>query len=272
MRLLAIESSTDLLSVALLIDGEVIERVDDRSNGGVNHSDSVLPLVKELLEFKGTELSFLDAIAFGSGPGAFTGLRLACGVAQGLAIGVGLPVIGIPSLEALAWAFAEERNRKSAENGAAPDSMFPQAIYTCMDARMNEVYCAAYRILGDTVETVLEPVVVAPQQAPLPLFPALPEFSLLSAADDAQKWRGVGNGFAVYGEALKLRFAGCLENIADTDGASAKAVPRASAIARLAAPRLARGEGVDPALATPLYVRNKIAFTTEERLARGGKA
>jgi len=229
VNILAIESSTDLISVALLHGGQLIERAGER---GVNHSDRVLPLVQTLLADAGLALAAMDVFAFGAGPGSFTGLRLACGVTQGLALGVAAPVIGICSLEALAL-----------DAGTA-------LVYACVDARMNEVYCAAYRVAEGDVSILIAPTVAAPALAPVP-------------AGDG--WRGCGNGFAVYAAALAAR----LVNVTDID---ATVVPRAGAVARLAALRYARGEAVDAALALPLYVRDKVALTTAERMARGGKA
>ncbi len=228
MKLLALESSTDLFTAALYVDGRIVERDAVR---GVSHSEIALPIVRALLEAEGLALADLAGIAFGAGPGAFTGLRLAASVAQGLAVGAGLPVLGIGSLEALALGA-----------GAAQ-------VYACADARMNETYCAAYRVEGERVETVLVPVVVPPLQAPIP---------------PGQGWCGTGSGFGAYRDALRARLGSSLASI------DAEARPRAGAIARLAAPRLARGESIDPALAAPLYVRDKIAFTTQERLAAGG--
>lgn len=228
MKLLALESSTDLFTAALFLDGRVVEREGAR---GVTHSEIVLPLVQSLLDEAGVSLSDLDGIAFGAGPGAFTGLRLAASVAQGLAVGAGLPVLGIGSLEALAL-----------DAGAVQ-------VYACGDARMNEVYCAAYRVEGDRVETVLALVVVPPPEAPLP---------------PGHGWLGCGSGFGAYGGMLQARLGSALAAI------DAAARPRAGALARLAAPRFARGESLDPARAAPLYVRDKIALTTRERLDAGG--
>lgn len=230
MKLLALESSTDLFTAALYLDGRIVER---EGAGGISHSEIALPLVQALLDGEGVSLSDLDGIAFGAGPGAFTGLRLACSVAQGLAVGAGLPVLGIVSLEALALASGDG------------------AVYACLDARMNEVYCAAYRVAGETVATVIAPVVAAPGQVPVP---------------PGEGWLGCGSGFAAYGAALAARLGpaiGCVD---------AQARPRAAALLRLAAARFMRGEGEDAALATPLYVRDKVAMTTRERIAQGGKA
>lgn len=230
MNILSLESSTDLLTVALFLDGRIVEREGVR---GTSHSGLVLPLVRGLLGDEGIALAELDGIAFGAGPGAFTGLRLACGVTQGLAFGAGLPVLGIGSLEAMAL---------DAGHGKA---------YVCVDARMNEVYCAAYHVANGVVDALIGPIVAAPQAVPPPV---------------GSGWVGCGSGFAAYGDALRARLRGHLQGI------DAQAAPRASAVARLAAPRFERGEGIDAALAAPLYVRDKVALTTAERVARGGKA
>jgi tRNA threonylcarbamoyladenosine biosynthesis protein TsaB len=228
VKLLALESSTELLTVALSFDGRIVER---QSPHGLSHSETALPLVRDLLDGQGVTLADLDVIAFGAGPGAFTGLRLACSVAQGLAVGAGLPVIGIGSLEALALGEGDG------------------LIYACTDARMHEAYCAAFRVRGEEVETVLAPVVAVPEGAPLP---------------PGEGWLGCGSGFAAYGDRLQLRLGDCLAAIRE------QARPRAGAVARLAAQRFARGQAEDAALAAPRYVRDKIALTTRERLATGG--
>jgi len=228
VKLLALESSTDLFTAALFLDGRTVEREGAR---GVSHSEIALPLVRDLLDGQGVAPADLDVIAFGAGPGAFTGLRLACSVAQGLAVGAGLPVIGIGSLEALALGEGDG------------------LIYACTDARMHEAYCAAFRVRGEEVETVVAPVVAVPEGAPLP---------------PGQGWLGCGSGFAAYGDRLRLRLGGCLGAIHE------QARPRAGAVARLAALRFALGQADDAALAAPRYVRDKIALTTQERLAAGG--
>jgi tRNA threonylcarbamoyladenosine biosynthesis protein TsaB len=230
VKLLALESSTDLFTAALFLDGRVVEREGAR---GLPHSEIALPLVQALLDDQGAALADLDGIAFGAGPGAFTGLRLACSMAQGLAVGAGLPVLGIASLEALAL--------------GAGDGL----VYACVDARMNEVYSAAYRVCGESTETIVAPVVTAPSQVPVP---------------PGEGWLGCGSGFAAYDVALAARLGPSMVRM---DG---MARPRAGNLLRLAVQRFARGEGVDAALAAPLYVRDKVAQTTVERLAAGGKA
>lgn len=227
MRLLAFETATRRLSVALWQNGELIERAEEVPNGG---SERLLPWVHELLAEAGVTLAQIDGIAFGAGPGGFTGLRLACGVAQGLAWGLDLPVAPVSTLEALALAAGEYE------------------VWTCLDARMNEVYSAAYVVAGDAVRELMPPVCLPPAVAPAPTF--------------AGGW-GVGDGFASYGPLL-------LAQKPDLKGVRADVFPTAAAVARLAAPVFARGAGVAAAQAQPIYVRDKVALTTAERMARGG--
>lgn len=229
MNLLAFEAATSRLSVALYRDGVITEKSADVPNGG---SERLLPWASELLAAAGLTLNQLDGLAFGAGPGGFTGLRLACGVTQGLACGLSLPVVPVGTLAALALASGEGK------------------VLACLDARMNEAYVAAYEVAGDGVVEIMAPKVGAGATAPLP---------------DGEDWRGVGDGFATsHGEALGRRMGARLAAV------DARVFPTASAVARLAAPVLARDGGVDAALALPVYVRDKVALTTVERLARGG--
>jgi tRNA threonylcarbamoyladenosine biosynthesis protein TsaB len=227
--ILAIETSSELASCALLAGGHVISR----STSGVRtHSQSVLPMVQELLREAGIALSDCDAVAFGAGPGSFTGVRTACGVAQGLAFGAGLPVLPLVTLEAMA-----ESCR--ARCGALD-------VLAVLDARMGEVYWAQYRYdAGSAAWTeVAAPALCAPQDvAPLPV-------AGLAAC---------GNGFSSYPEAFagKAFAAGALDDI----------LPHARELATLGAAALAVGRGVPAAQAQPLYLRNKVAYTSAERQA-----
>ncbi len=230
MNLLAFEASTSHLSVALWSEGELAEKSALLPNGG---SERLLPWAMELLAEGGLTLKRLDGIAFGAGPGSFTGLRLACGVVQGLACGLDLPVVPVGTLAALALACGDG------------------AVLACLDARMNEVYLAAYQVAGETVAEVLAPKVGAGKTAPLPEGPG---------------WRGVGDGFAS-AEGTKL-IARLGKRLVSVDAAR---FPTAAAVARLAAPILVRGDGVPAAKAQPLYLRDKVALTVAERLARGGR-
>ena len=222
MRFAAFETSTEWCSVAVWRDGEIaaLER-----RAGQRHSELVLPLLEQVLASWKMSLSQIDAVAFGAGPGAFTGLRIACAVAQGLAFARGLPVLGISTLEALAQ-----------ESGAG-------RVVACIDARMREVYYAALEKRAGRWHEVIGAQCVAPQSAPRP---------------PGEGWVGCGNGFEVYGEVLKAKVSIMKPAIH----------PSAIAVAQLAAPRLAAGEGVDAALAAPVYLRDKVAFTKEE-LERG---
>jgi len=226
MRFVALDSSTEWCSAALYCDGEIaaLERRADH-----RHGELLLPMVERLLAQAGLGTQDLDGIAFGAGPGAFTGLRIACGLAQGLAFTRNLPVVGVSSLEALAEAAGAER------------------VVACLDARMHEVYCAAY-LRRDEGWAVRH----APTCLPPAALDALPEGD----------WVGAGSGFAVYREALTARLGGALKQL--LPGLR----PNAYAVARLAAARFARGEAVDPAAALPLYLRDKVALTRAERAAR----
>lgn len=229
VNLLAFEAATSRLSVALYRDGVITEKSADVPNGG---SERLLPWANELLAAAGLTLKRLDGLAFGAGPGGFTGLRLACGVVQGLAFGLDLPVAPVGTLAALALSSGEGKT------------------LACLDARMNEVYVAAYQVAGDGVQEIMAPKVSSGETAPLP---------------EGAGWQGVGDGFATpHGDVLQQRM-GMRLGVIETHR-----FPAASAVARLAAPVLARGGGVDAAQALPFYVRDKVALTTAERLARGG--
>jgi tRNA threonylcarbamoyladenosine biosynthesis protein TsaB len=227
MKLLAFDSSTQWLSVACGEGGAWAGRAE---MAGQSHSERLLPLVDAVLAEIGWSLADLDAIAFGAGPGSFTGVRIACGVAQGLALGVDRPLIAVPTLEALAEAAWRI-------HGAA-------RVFACLDARMREVYVAGYERAGDRWRTLLAPAVLAPSAVVLP--------------DNTGRWFAAGDGFLAYPElvsALHLSATGAM------------IVPDARDIAGLAIPRLVAGEAVDAAHAVPLYVRHRVALTTAERHA-----
>jgi len=228
MKLLALDSATNWLSVACG-DGALWHERGEPS--GEQHSERVLPLIAEVLAEAGWSLTEIDGIAFGAGPGSFTGVRIACGVAQGLAFGVNVPLVPVPTLQAMAQAACRE-------DGATH-------VLVCLDARMREVYSAAYQREGSAWHVRREPAVVKPAAVQVP-------------ADAAGSWVGIGNGFAVYPE---------LHSLVGIGRVVASAAPSARAIGELALPRFAAGEGVTPASALPLYVRHRIALTTAERAA-----
>lgn len=223
MKLLALDTSTENCSLALWLDGDVISR---QELAGQRHSDLILPMLEALLCDAGLALGALDGIAFGAGPGSFTGLRIGCGVAQGLALGADLPVLGVSTLLALAAAAPGER------------------VIACLDARIGEIYHAAYERRDGLWATVCEPSLGFAQDAP---------------AVSGSGWVGAGSGFSAYGEALQARYAGQL--VSSNGGV----YPQAQEMARLAAPLFGQGLGQDAALAAPLYIRNKVALKTSER-------
>lgn len=230
MRLLALETSTEYCSVALWQDGALTSRCE---LVGQKHSEQLMPMLDAVLREAGVKLAELDGIAFGSGPGSFTGVRIACGVTQGLALGANLPVVSICTLLALAEASGKDK------------------VIAALDARMGEIYHAAYEQRDGGWMTVIEPNLCKAEDAPVVM---------------GEDWFGVGSGLAAHSEALTNRYAG---QLASSDGT---AIPQAAAIARLAAPLFAAGSGLDAALAAPFYLRDKVALTTQERLARGATA
>jgi tRNA threonylcarbamoyladenosine biosynthesis protein TsaB len=223
MNFAAIETATEWCSVALWRDGEILSL---ERRAGNRQGEFVLPMLETLFKRANLGMADLGAIAFGAGPGAFTGLRIACGVAQGLAFARGLPVIGVSTLEATAE-----------ESGAT-------RALVALDARMHEVYYSAYEKRDGGWVALLPESCVAPEKVEIP---------------PGSGWLGCGNGFAVYAERIEPRLRGVLGRIAP------EVRPSAAAVARLAAPRLAAGEGRDAALATPHYIRDKIALTSSEQ-------
>jgi len=235
LKVLAIDTSTEACSVALLwSNGEMRLRFEVIERG---HADRVLPMVDELLGEAGCRLEDLDGLAFGRGPGGFTGLRIAAGVAQGLAYGAGLKVAPVSSLAAVAY-LATSPSTSVPSWPSGPSSPSP-SILVCNDARMNEVYWGCYRFdpAAACVPIVLAPEAVSPQ-------------------DRVEVVAGAvlfaGNGIPRY-PALQARLeAAGLRYIPDI-------YPRADAVARLGAQMLQRGDGVDAVEAVPVYIRDNVA-------------
>lgn len=226
--ILAIETSSELASVALSLDGEIITR---ETSGVQTHSQTVLPMVRELFAESGIGMARCDAIAFGSGPGSFTGVRTACGLAQGLAFGADLPVVPVVTLEAMAHGC---RQITGAHN-----------VLPILDARMNEVYWAQYRYDGEW-KSVFEPSLSLPEKI-------------------RSDGRAVvcGNGFVAYGDKLN-------DALFETLHAQSVLLPHAGQVVALAALKFQSGQAVSAQEAQPFYLRNKVAFTSAERLARMG--
>lgn len=227
MRILALETSTEYCSCALSVDGDVQEVFE---HAGQRHSSLLLPMVARLMADCGVTFGALDAIAFGAGPGSFTGLRIACATAQGLAFARDTPVLPVSTLEALA------------EDGGAIRAL------CCLDARMGELYLAAYAREGPDWRCVHAPCLVKPG--------ALPELP--------GPWAGIGSGFAIHAEALVARYAPAV--------VAPQAVPRARAVAALGTRGFGRGEALPAAQALPVYLRDKVALdVTEQAAARAAR-
>jgi tRNA threonylcarbamoyladenosine biosynthesis protein TsaB len=222
MRILALETSTEYCSCALWQDGMVIESLEHAAQ---RHSSMLLPMVEALLAEAGTRIGEIDAVAFGAGPGSFTGVRIACSVAQGLAFARDLPLLPVVTLAALAE-----------DNGAT-------RILACLDARMGELYLAAYQRHADGHIAKLAPCLVGPG--------SLPRLD--------GEWLGIGSGFRVHADALGAAYA--------LTGSHPDAFPRAGAIARLGAADWQCGRAVAAAEAAPVYLRDKVALDVREQAA-----
>lgn len=228
MNLLAVETATEACSVALLHDDRVIDRSELAPR---RHAELVLPMAEELLAEAGITRGQLDGIAMGRGPGAFTGVRLAVSVAQGLALALDIPVVPVSSLAALAV--------QAPRNGAD--------VLAVIDARRGEVYAGAFRIGADgRLEPRGDERVVAPADVPLP---------------GGDGWNVIGSGWRAYGDALAARLP------APPRWADGDRYPQACDVARLAAPEFAAGRGVPPEQALPVYLRDKVALTLVEQHA-----
>ncbi|UXI67516.1 tRNA (adenosine(37)-N6)-threonylcarbamoyltransferase complex dimerization subunit type 1 TsaB [Tahibacter amnicola] len=232
MNLIAIETSTECCSVALSYNGRVIERSELAPR---RHAELVLPMADSLLAEAGLSRRQLDAVAVGRGPGAFTGVRLAVSVAQGMALGLGLPVVPISSLAALAL--------------DAPDDGNP--VLAVIDARMGEVYAGAFRHVDGSVVAWGDESVGPADQLVVP---------------PAARWNVIGSGWTSYSAALAPRLA------AEPAWVDGSRHPQARAVARLAVAEFGAGHAVAPELALPVYLRDKVALTlTEQREARGNR-
>jgi len=229
MKLLAFETATEGCSVAVLVDGDVRERFEVAPR---RHAELALPWADILLAEAGVAKSQLDAIAVGRGPGAFTGVRLAIALAQGIALALDRPVVPVSTLAALA--------------ARAPQSG-PAQILAAIDARMGEVYSAAFeRRDGDVLPLSAESV-------------STPDAVALPAGEG--RWQGVGTGFAAGDGALPARLGARLSAV------DATALPHAADVARLAAAAFARGEALPPERAEPAYLRDNVALTLAEQQA-----
>jgi len=219
MKLLAIETATTSCSAALWSDGEVHEAFEPVER---RQTERILPLIESVLTEAGVTRVQLDGVAFSHGPGAFTGVRVGTSVIQGLALSLQVPVVGVSTLAACALEGA---------NAMHTD----EAVLAVFDARMGEIYLGGYRFRDERLACLVEDGLYPPEQ--------VPDLS-------GHVWQGVGSG-GVYAHTLGQQLP--LRGAWRTD-----IVPRARAVARLAAPRLIAGEGVPAEQAQPVYLRNRV--------------
>jgi len=223
LTILALETSTEHCSVSLLMGEEVHS---SEKHAGQKHSELLLPMIDKVLRERGLRIADLDAIAFGAGPGSFTGLRIACGVAQGLAFPVDGRCVPVCSLEALAQASGGER------------------VVVCTDARMGQIYHAAFERDDRDWREVLPPSLCDPDE-----LPELPDAG----------WLGCGSGFDRYPQIMSGPYRARVAEVRNG------VVPHAREIALLGARYLAAGRSVPSTEALPVYVRNKVALTMKEQ-------
>jgi tRNA threonylcarbamoyladenosine biosynthesis protein TsaB len=221
MNLLAIDTSGDSCSAALSWNGRLEQRLELAPR---RHGELILEMMDELLESAGIALVALEAIAFGRGPGSFTGVRIACAVAQGAAFGAGLPTVPVSTLAAIALG----QHRRGGQ----------RRLLAALDARMGEVYWGAFEIGEDGIARPCGPELVCPPgEVPVP---------------EGGGWWGAGSGWAAYEQALEERLGACLEG--SFPGAMCEArdlIPLAAATARA-------GGLVAAELARPVYLRDRV--------------
>jgi len=218
---LSIDTATEACSAALMIAGEITERYEIAPR---RHAELILPMIDALLAEAGIALDRIDVLGFGRGPGAFTGVRIAAGVAQGIAFGAELPVVPVSTLAALA-------------QGAWRTGAHAQVL-AAIDARMREVYWGVYQ--ADEAG-LMRPhgaeCVSSPSEVPLP---------------HEGKWFGVGTGWEAYGDTLRAHLDGCVT------GSDGRCWPRARDVAVLAAAGYRAGEAVTADEALPVYLRDRV--------------
>jgi tRNA threonylcarbamoyladenosine biosynthesis protein TsaB len=235
MKLLAIETATEACSIAVLVDGAVIERFEIAPR---RHTELALPWAEALLAEAGIAKAQLDAIAVGRGPGAFTGVRLAIALAQGIALALDRPLLPVSTLAALAAGLPLPLAREGRGEG--------DRILAAIDARMGEIYIASFQRDGDGLAATSDEIVIAPDAYIPP---------------DGMGWHGVGTGFSASDGALVACLQGRLATV------DATALPHAADVARLGALAFARGEAIAPERIEPAYLRNNVALTIAEQQA-----
>lgn len=221
MNILALDTCTESCSAALLYEGKLFNRVEMTQRG---HSELILGMMDTLFKQAQTTISSVNVLAFGRGPGSFTGVRVGVGVAQGIAFARDIPVVAISSLAAVAQ--------------DAADKLQIEFIAVAMDARMGEIYCASYRVVEGMVQLVDQERVCPPED-------------FLPASD--QMWCGVGTGWGVYNEILRSNFGEKLEQV------SIEHYPQSANIIKLAQVEIDAGQLLAAEQAMPVYLRNNVA-------------
>jgi len=237
-RILALDTSTDACSVALLVDGEVQEdfRIAPR-----RHTQLLLPMVETMMSAAGLSFTQLDAIAFGRGPGSFAGIRIATGAAQGLALAVDIPLIPVSTLQAMAVDAASRSANIRSTGIRSKNSVFVAAL----DARMNEIYWSALQVSDDfTLTELLPEQVSSPQTLILP--------------PDLEGWEAIGSGWCYLDQ---------MEPVIRDQVVSAALdlYPRAGAMLKLAQRALANGQVIQADDATPVYLRDDVAWKKKDQ-------
>ena len=225
MKLLALDTSSEGCSAALLVEGEITERFEIAPRG---HTRLLMPMVRELLAEKGLVPADLDALAFACGPGSFTGLRIATGVVQGLAWGLNLPVVPVSSLAAAAYGAMESLDIAEGD-----------AVAVAFDARMGEVYWGCYRRSDGLPELLGEERVCPPAS--------------VSLTGETSRWYGAGPGWQ-FRDQMPAEVSGPMVSVAP------ELLLRASWVARLAEKRAAEGQTVTAGQAQPVYIRDEVAW------------
>ncbi|HEY9050216.1 MAG TPA: tRNA (adenosine(37)-N6)-threonylcarbamoyltransferase complex dimerization subunit type 1 TsaB [Gammaproteobacteria bacterium] len=222
MKLLALDTATEACSAALYIDGEIHQQYQLAPR---EHTQLILQMAEHVLAQAGIAITDLDALAFGCGPGSFTGVRIATGVVQGMAFGADLPVVPVSTLASMAQLVLERESEKK--------------VLSIIDARMGEIYFGAYaQAENGLMQLQGEEALLKADQIPLP---------------ESSGWSGAGTGWAAYGQSMQQLLGNKLKSF------NADVYPQSKTIARLAVAAFERGEVVPAEQAIPVYLRDNVA-------------
>lgn len=221
MKILAIDTATEACSAALYIDGEVTHEYKLAPR---EHTQLILPMVDRLMSTANLNMQDLDALSYARGPGAFTGVRIAAGVIQGLSYANDIPVVPVSTLAAIAAGVYFEHGHRN--------------VLSAIDARMGEVYWGVYRVAEDSIELIGEEIVTKPDRL---------------SVMDANDWAGAGTGWSEYKDSLLQKFS------IEDDKIFSDYLPSAETIVKLAAQDLKRGKQMSAHQAQPVYLRDNVA-------------